>query len=127
MSKEIAEEATGVKENPSGLGRLYLPGGIEVSAEQASKVIFEGKSDIAVPNAGAGSYRKVFELLGFEKVENIETSSSAGDWTFAVCRDGFWYPAWQTNRYPHFGYAYSVDASIPSDSVEELTKLMFGP
>jgi hypothetical protein len=108
--KQMAEEATGVSENPDGLGRIYDSSGTHVLPAIASDLIRDGHQ-IEVPNAGAGSYRAVFGLLGLEVVEVLNTTSSAGDWSFVVKDGEGYYIATQTNRHPHFGFAYNLDTS----------------
>jgi hypothetical protein len=108
VQKSSSEEATGIRENPLGLGPLYIHGGIEISKEDAMFALMEGKA-VEVANAGAGSYTGFFKLVGFEDVKVIDWTSSAGDWSFAVLDNEFWYPAWQANRYPMLGFTYSVD------------------
>lgn len=129
-----AEQATGIRENPFGLGKYYggarnnggrvTPGGEEIdSKEDAYDLLRDGVS-IEVPNAGAGSYREFFESLGFTKVEPWETCSSAGDWTFAVKdgEHGDWYPAFQSNRYPYHGFEYSVNFELGCESLKKFAK-----
>jgi hypothetical protein len=108
-SKKIAEEATGLPQRGKTLGAIYLRGGRAVSPAEAQHQMFNLEQTIEVPNAGAGSYRQFFELVGCKRVEVWESCSSAGDWTFVVqdYRDG-WYAAQQTNRYPHYGFTYTV-------------------
>lgn len=134
--KDFAETATGCNENPSGFGQLFTggynddgrchPGGDPIAtAADAYDVLRAGRT-VAVPNAGAGSYAEVFESLGFTEVQDYETMSSAGDWTLVV-RDGEggdFYPAFQTNRYPHFGFEYSVDFEQGAPSFELLCELL---
>lgn len=108
QGKVISEQATGCAQRGRYLGRLYLKNGYGVAPIEAQRLIREG-DPIEYPNAGAGSYREVFEQLGFKKIETIETCSSAGDWSLAVQdKDGTWREAWQTNRYPYHGFSYTV-------------------
>jgi hypothetical protein len=59
---------------------------------------------------GAGNFRKVFESMGYKQVDVLDWSSSAGDWSFIVSRDGqTWHLATQENAYPHVGFRYNVD------------------
>jgi len=106
--KMQAEEATGVRANPRGVGKFYAFGGVELSAAGAAECI-RNDGSVEVPNAGAGSYREVFEALGYKDVKTFDTGSSAGDWSFVVLDDGLWFMAFQSNRYPRYGFTYSVD------------------
>ena len=104
----MAESATGIRQATSHLGRLYTKGGFGIAPIEAQSRIRDGEA-IEYPNAGAGSYYEVFKQLGFNQVEMMDSMSSAGDWTFAVQDREGWRMAWQTNRYPYHGFAYSVD------------------
>jgi hypothetical protein len=64
--------------------------------------------EVAVPNAGAGSYDDVFKLFGFDKIEVYDWTSSAGDWTFMLHQKGGWRWGFQTNRYPYYGFTYGI-------------------
>lgn len=106
--KRQAEEATGIVENPRGLGKFYARGGKELTPTEAVDVL-KNQGVIEVPNAGAGSYTALFLALGFEEVKPLDVGSSAGDWVFAVKDNGLWYIASQHNRYPYYGFSYCVD------------------
>lgn len=106
MTDRMAEEGTGIRENPHGIGLFYDDDGDVITTEQAQD-LFLDEQIIAVPNAGAGSYKAVFASLGYQEVKPIEWGSSAGDWIFAI-RDGdSWWIAFQSNRYPYHGFTYS--------------------
>jgi len=128
IEQEMAESATGCCANPHGLGQIYagpinrkghVTGGGDVleTVADMQDYLREG-GVISIPNAGAGSYRKAFEEMGFSKCEVYEWSSSAGDWSFAVL-DELWYPAWQQNRYPRHGFDYGVNFDVGFESKEE--------
>jgi hypothetical protein len=122
---EISDQATGIAENPSGLGQYYLDGGREVNTEEAQDALLAGEQ-VEVPNAGAGSFRSFFKSVGCDKVEVWDWTSSAGDWVFGV-RDGpegMWYPAFQSNRYPGHGMSYSIDRGHGFPSWEDLMEYM---
>lgn len=105
-TRQMAEDGTGIRENPSGIGKFFDDrNGQEINHEQAQDLFNEGHG-IAVPNAGAGSYSEVFQMLGYEEAKPIEWSSSAGDWTFAIRNGEDWYVAQQRNRYPYHGFLY---------------------
>lgn len=117
----ISEQATGIPENPHGLGAFYSgpinrngnvsEPGEKLSMMEAQDWLREGGS-VGVPNAGAGSYRNVFRALGFSDCRPLEQSSSAGDWTFAVFDGEAWFIASQLNRYPRCGFLYSVSFDL---------------
>lgn len=100
--------------------------GAECDSVEAIDYMNDG-GDVALPNAGAGSYRKVFcDILGFIDCKVIEWSSSAGDWSFAVFDGATWYAAFQSNRYPRAGYCYSLNRDYQAETFEELCGLMEG-
>ncbi len=106
IEKQMAEDATGCRQS-NGIGKFYNNKGYEITIKEAKKMFRQGDI-IEVPNAGAGSYREVLNLLGFKKVEVYDWTSSAGDWTFKirgklVC---------QENRYPYQGFRYGISFEV---------------
>ncbi len=132
IEKMIAEQATGIAENPHGLGTLYTApwndngrvtgGGDEIETKEAAYDLLRAGRGIAIPNAGAGSYKQFFTELGFTEAVSFQNSSSAGDWVLAVKdgSEGDWYLAFQTNRYPSHGFEYAVDFDMGFPSFEVL-------
>lgn len=115
----MCEAGTGLREHPAGYGKLYADGGVELTTEEAYDTLLDGKQ-VEVPNAGAHTFRQFFKDVGYDAVDVVEWSSSAGDWTFMV-RDGEgWFLAFQSNRYPRHGFAYSVNYELPFASKDEL-------
>jgi hypothetical protein len=121
-----AEQATGVRQHPAGIGQFYADDGREITPQEAYDIVREGAGAVEVPNAGAGSYRAVFQAMGFTDVEDWETGSSAGDWTLIVHdgEGGFWYPAFQENRYPRHGFRYSINVEMGAPTKEELFEIL---
>ncbi len=127
-SESMADEITGIRESASGIGQYYLPGseqGIKVTPEEAATAIWAGKC-VEVPNAGAGSYGTFFASIGFTNVEVWEQSSSAGEWSFTMYDPGqqMWYAGFQSNRYPHHGFRYSISQRLSAATKQELYRLM---
>lgn len=61
---------------------------------------------------GAGDFMRWAEQQGYPHCEVVDWSSSAGDWTFLVSKDGeAWYIMSQTNNYPHSGFTREIDES----------------
>ncbi len=61
---------------------------------------------------GAGDYRRWAEAQGYTLCKVYDWTSSAGDWSFLVSKDGTtWYSMWQTNNYPRAGFTREVDTS----------------
>ena len=101
--EQMASAATGIY--PSGPGPVYTDKGVQShSPEEAYDVLRNGGA-IEIPNAGVGSYKRVFQGLGFTDVEAWNWTSSAGDWSFTLHdgEGGYWYLAFQENRYPRHG------------------------
>ncbi len=119
VERELCEAGTGIREHRSGYGKLYAHGGAELTHEAAYYELRNNKQ-VEVPNAGSQTFRQFFKEVGYDEVDVLEWSSSAGDWSFMV-RDGDgWFAAFQTNRYPYHGFAYSVNYEIPFASKDEL-------
>lgn len=126
--KEACEQSTGCCEHKRGIGQFYSgpinrkgsvsESGSPLTDEEALAFLIDGGS-VAVPNAGAGSYRAVFARLGYSTCIACQTCSSAGDWTLVIC-DGsaVWHFAFQENRYPRCGFLYSIDFRLAFDSKE---------
>jgi hypothetical protein len=58
---------------------------------------------------GAGDYRTWARQQGYDYCEVFDWSSSAGDWTFIVSKDGHaWHVMTQTNNYPRPGFTRHI-------------------
>jgi hypothetical protein len=78
--------------------------------------------DAHAPWASAGDYKAVFSSMGCSRVEIFESTSSSGDWTFAVKRRGKWHVGSQENGYPRGpGFYYN----ITSEDIYELDMVGF--
>lgn len=63
--------------------------------------------------AGVGGYRQYAMSLGFTIVKVYDSTSSAGDWSFLVSKDGIeWHILYQTNNWPYGGFSYSIDGYL---------------
>lgn len=106
--KTVSEQATGCYQK----GKLkFMDVNGELSINRA-KLRLLRNDEVSVPSAGAGSYKEVFEALGYLEVQAIEMCSSAGDWTLAVRNIYGWQLAWQENRYPYYGFRYGIDLQV---------------
>lgn len=57
----------------------------------------------------ASGYAEYAEKLGYRFIEVVDWTSSAGDWTFAVSKDGDeWKLMCQTNNYPQPGFTREI-------------------
>jgi len=78
---------------------------------------------------GAGAYRQAFEEMGYNRLEVLNWSSSAGDWQFIVSKDGLqWHIAEQSNNWPRAGFSYYVDTEqvfegSADDVMEEINRI----
>ncbi len=102
IEKEICESATGIRQGKT-LGTFYDNNGNKITIKEARQLFRQGEI-VEVPNAGAGSFREVLKHLGYKKVDVYDWCSSAGDWTFRIRG----YYVCQENRYPYFGFRYSL-------------------
>lgn len=69
-----------------------------------------GVSEQATGCRGAGGYIAYAEEQGYKFVEVVDWSSSAGDWTFLVSKNGTkWFIMWQENNYPRPGFTRTVE------------------
>ena len=103
--KLVAEESTGILEHGA---LIFQTADGEITQEEAYKRLYNGE-EVAVPAAGAGSYQEIFEMLGFTNIKLVDSTSSAGDWTFGIKNATGWHLAWQENRFPHYGFRYTID------------------
>lgn len=62
---------------------------------------------------GVGGYVEFAQGLGYTHIEVLNWTSSAGDWTFLVSKDGReWHVLWQENNYPRQGFSREIDDSV---------------
>lgn len=67
-------------------------------------------SEDATGCAGAGDYLQYAHQYGYKHVETLDWTSSAGDCTFLVSKDGNeWHMLTQTNNYPRYGFTWEID------------------
>lgn len=127
MERAISEQATGIVQRGK-LGQFYLVGSNDDPpplTDEAALTHLEDSGQIAVPNAGAGSYREFFTRMGFTEIKTIDHTSSAGDWCFGVkYPTGVWIVAFQENRYPRHGFNYSLQSQFEAGSFEDLCQIL---
>jgi len=69
---------------------------------------------------GAGSFREWAKSKGFPFCEVYDWTSSAGDWSLIVSRDGkIWFPMYQENAYPQCGFHRSIDENQPMEGTPD--------
>lgn len=61
-----------------------------------------------------GGFRDWARQQGFKFCEVFDWTSSAGDWSFIVSRDGdTWYVMTQENNWPRSGFTRNIDKTRP--------------
>jgi len=105
LEETMCEQATGIVEHAPNGGWLWDSNGQRISDTQARRRFREGKA-VHAPSAGAGSYKAILKRLGFKWIKVEDWTSSAGDWVFRVWNKRL---VFQSNRYPHFGFSFTLD------------------
>ena len=71
--------------------------------------------------AGAGGYLAYATGLGYERIEVLDWTSSAGDWSFLISEDSEeWHILWQTNNWPRGGFSYEISDEAYYGTIEEV-------
>jgi hypothetical protein len=84
-----------------------------MSRTQIKKLIQQDTAVMATGCAGAGDYADYAQSQGYDYCEVVDWTSSAGDWTFIVSKDGNeWYLMYQENNYPGYGFTRTIDTSM---------------
>ena len=78
----------------------------------------------AIGCSGAGAYKRWAAAEGYPYCEVYDWTSSAGDWTFIVSKDGeTWHPMFQSNNYPNAGFTRTVDTTeVYRGTADEVTQ-----
>jgi len=104
------------------LGEKFEPESI-IAEEQsvALREYLESLTEVrAAGCSGAGGYREAFRKMGFQYLEVLDQTSSAGDWTFIVSNNKEdWHLAWQENNWPRAGFSYSIDLDTVREGTAE--------
>jgi hypothetical protein len=67
------------------------------------------------------NYREFARQNGFPYIKVFDWTSSAGDWTFIVSRDGrLWQVLSQTNRFPSRGFDYYLSPRVYEGTADEV-------
>ena len=76
--------------------------------------------------AGVGAYRQYAASMGYPIVKVLDWTSSAGDWSFLVSRDGhMWQVLSQENNYPRGpGFSYFISDEVWLGTFEEVCELI---
>jgi len=103
---------------------------VEISLDEARDLIMQGKP-IKVLGAGASTFYDVFDALGFDVVEEIDMTSSAGDWSFLLKhrKDEYYCFGYQNNAWPSYGFEYIIDLDTifpTEESAWEYLKALYG-
>ena len=71
-------------------------------------------SEQATGCRGAAGYIAHAKSLGYTHIEPLDTTSSAGDWSILISKDGEeWHILFQENNWPRAGFSYSIDHEQP--------------
>ena len=75
---------------------------------------------------GAGGYLAYAKQNGYTHCEVLDWTSSAGDWTFLVSKNGFeWRILYQENNWPRPGFSYSVGDTVFYGDFEEVSAVVW--
>lgn len=86
-------------------------------------------ADAATGVGGAGGYHQYAMDQGYEFIEVVDWSSSAGDWSFLVSKDEYqWSVMVQTNNWPQPGFTrtiYDGDEDLYYGTAEEVLDFIY--
>jgi hypothetical protein len=75
---------------------------------------------------GAKSYLQYAKEHGYEFIEVLDWCSSAGDWQFAISKDGEnWQILDQTNNYPRPGFTHTISDEVWQGTAKEVVNQIF--
>ena len=75
---------------------------------------------------GSGSYAEYARSKGYNFIEVLDWTSSAGDWQFIISKDGKeWKMLFQENNYPREGFSHSIDDAVYEGTGDEVLKELF--
>jgi hypothetical protein len=89
--------------------------------------VVEYAAEWATGCADAGGWLRWAHEQGYEFTEELDLTSSAGDWSFAVSKDGVnWYVMYQSNNFPKPGFTRVVDeGQAYYGTLQEVVELIF--
>ena len=88
---------------------------------QSETVTMPAEFEDQMIGCNASSYREAAEQMGFNRVEVLNWTSSAGDWQFLVSRDGEeWQILDQSNNWPKAGFSYSLSDEVFFGSLDDV-------
>ena len=74
---------------------------------------------------GAGGYHDFAVQNGYNQVEVLNWTSSAGDWEFLISKDGQeWRILSQTNNWPRLGFSYEISEEVYHGTFAEVCELL---
>lgn len=80
---------------------------------QSETITMPAEFEDQMTGCNASSYREAAKQMGFERVEVLDWTSSAGDWQFLVSRNGEeWQILFQSNNWPKSGFSYSLSDEV---------------
>lgn len=92
------------------------------------KRMFKSKEQVAAEQAtgclGAGDYAIWAKQQGYPFCNVWDWTSSAGDWTFLVSKDGQeWFWMYQTNNFPEVGFNRYIDPDRKYQGIWEVVQM----
>ena len=73
----------------------------------------------------ADSYKNYAQEQGFNYLEVLDWTSSAGDWSFLVSKnEKHWQVLYQTNNYPRRGFSHQLSKEVYEGTAKEVLQLM---
>lgn len=93
--------------------------------DELREVLAAYHSDMATGCIGAGGYRAWAQAQGYQYVRTLCNSSSAGDWSFLISKNGdVWQLMWQENNWPRPGFSRYIEPKEWVGSFEEVVQQM---
>lgn len=87
---------------------------------RAELCAYQGLGSAMTGCVGADNYLDAARNAGYTHIEVLDWTSSAGDWSFIVSKDGrIWQVMWQTNNYPRPGFSYEFGEEVFEGTKEE--------
>jgi len=96
-----------------------------MSREALMELVEQQAAEQATGCGGAGSYRDYAKSQGYPFCEVLDWTSSAGDWTFLISKDGHeWQVLYQENNWPRAGFTYTIDTEVYHGTAEEAMQVI---
>jgi hypothetical protein len=88
---------------------------------QSQSIVMGAEFEDQMTGCNASGYREAARKMGFDRVEVLNWTSSAGDWQFLVSKDGeIWQVLSQENNWPRAGFSYYLGDEIFAGTLEDV-------